>query len=82
MGGDADNIRKTLGEHHDGNYGYVVYRCVYGNDKQWEDFIARLTEYVNVSQQWSGDDLSGCFKWTIMEDESKYKDATKDEIRR
>jgi hypothetical protein len=65
-------------------WGWVVYRCTYGDDPAWHRFIEMLiedhTEYL-TDEFVHAEDLIPSYDWVVQEDPS-LEGATKDEVRR
>jgi len=78
----ADSIREDLERYPDAKYGFVVYRCTYGDDKKWDRFMeylnaqarARLEE-EEVGYLWERLD------WNVQQDPS-LDEANEEEVRR
>lgn len=85
--GDIDNevadILASLPKHHDGNFGFVIYRCTYDDDEKWNQFRRKLQGFVDVriARRVGGETLKHRFAWDVREDSSLYKDATTSEVR-
>lgn len=43
----ADNVERQLQEDGHKIWGWVIYRCTYEKDQEWEDFMRRLRYYIN-----------------------------------
>lgn len=70
---------------HDGKFGFKVYRCVYGNDDEWEAFMQKLTEavYNKLDEDGeAGEVLKPLLEWNVEEDEGLLDGASKLEVRR
>jgi len=75
----ADKIQDQL--HYDGHrvWGFVVYRCTYGDDAAWQTFLERINASIRDSLEFHhGLDLleEDCFKLTVLEDVSKFDGAS------
>lgn len=75
----ADGIQKQL--HADGHrvWGFVVYRCTYGDDAAWQTFLERIHASIRREMEYyHGLDLleEDCFKLTVLEDASKFDGAS------
>lgn len=73
----------NLGVYHDGKWGFVIYRCAYGDNERWAKFMKRLTEFVDVSlpKFSNADSIKDSFAWTIQDDRNVFEGASKDTIR-
>lgn len=45
---DAEIVRDRLSEHHDGKYGYAVYRCTYESDELWSRSVETLRSHCHA----------------------------------
>ena len=67
----ADRLEKLLDEDGFKKRGFVVYRCTYQNNTDWENFMARfmsvVPEYLGF---YDGLDLLDTFAPTVLEDPS------------
>lgn len=66
---NADSIDRLLQGDGLAKWGFVIYRCTYQNDSNWEDFMTRL--YDSVKEQlnyYNGLDLLDSFAPTVIED--------------
>lgn len=84
MASEAREVLDRLCHHHDGKIGYVVYRCVYGDDEEWFRFMERLTAYVHVSLDDDDDckELKENLAWIVQEDVTSLDGASKAEVMR
>lgn len=67
----ADRLEKLL--HEDGfkKWGFVIYRCTYQNNTDWENFMARFVSAVpEYLEFYNGLDLLNTFTPTVLEDAS------------
>lgn len=82
--GHASEILELIDLHHDGKWGFVVYRCTYDDDTQWTAFMARLTAFAmaGLNKEEENHKIKDTFAWTVQEDEIKFDNASKDQIRR
>lgn len=71
------------GQYHDGQWGYVVYRCSYRDNDLWSKFMARLDETVRgaLDRAKDGHLIKDSFAWTIRDDQKLFDGASKSEIR-
>ena len=84
MRSEALGIRDHLDRHHDSKFGYVVYRCVYGDDHKWASFMEHLTAYTNTGfrENEDGEMIKPYFAWDVRDDEEELRGASKAKIRR
>lgn len=80
---ETDTIFKRLGHYHDGKFGYVVYRCTYGDDAAWARFMEILTEHVKygLEDEKRGQEVKTHFAWTVMDSEETFDGAAKAYVR-
>jgi hypothetical protein len=64
-------------------WGWVIYRCTYGDDNAWSRFIDRLNRHKDavLRDDYQTPDLIGSYAWNVQEDPA-LDGATKDEVRR
>lgn len=65
-------------------WGFVVYRCAYGDDDLWERYLAQLKESVReeLSRHPRGKLLEKYLDWVVVENPQKLDGAPKAEVRR
>ncbi|PVI04320.1 hypothetical protein DM02DRAFT_669142 [Periconia macrospinosa] len=76
-----DRIRKILESNPDAKLGFVVYRCTYADDEQWNCFM----EYLNAQAQsalkeYNLGDLSSRLDWNVQQDPT-LNDASLEQVR-
>ncbi|KAJ3464728.1 hypothetical protein MRS44_009514 [Fusarium solani] len=64
------------------NWGFVVYRCAYANDSQWESYLEFLKEAVREDLEFFELEtlLWKHLKWTIIEDPEDLDSASKQHV--
>ncbi|KAJ6092404.1 hypothetical protein N7467_004373 [Penicillium canescens] len=68
---EADLVEKLLKEDGFTTWGFVIFRCTYHNDADWENFMARMVGAVSEDLKGSnGLDLLDTFAPTVLEDPS------------
>ncbi|CAI7577160.1 unnamed protein product [Penicillium manginii] len=68
---EADIIEALLKKDEFKKWGFVIYRCTYQNNSDWEKFMARfLKEVTNHLESYSGLDLLDTYTPTVLEDPS------------
>lgn len=84
MCSEAASIRENFHFYHDGKCGYVVYRCVYGDDQKWSEFLARLTAYVQAALRVEEDGhlIKDDFAWDVRDNEQELNGASKAKVRK
>jgi hypothetical protein len=79
---EFDEIREELSRRPGSKFGWVVYRCTYGDDARWAEFMDLLTGYVKVEAEISSNlDLMGSLDWAVQEDRA-LDEATPAAVRR
>ena len=80
---DAEIIRDLNDFYGLKKWGFVIYRCTYGDDAAWSRFMDRLNRHnedvLRANEQAS--DFVASYNWTVQEDPA-LEGATKDEVRR
>ena len=81
---EPEKIRDGLPRYHDDKFGFAIYRCVYGNDHDWQRFIEKMTQYVRhgICYYEESKDMMDHFTWDIFENEQELSGASKSEVRR
>lgn len=70
---NADNIERSLHEDGDTVWGFVIYRCTYASDAEWQTFINRLQQYIrNTLSVYNGLDMLNSMAFTVIEDKQKF----------
>ncbi|KAK3110182.1 hypothetical protein LTR53_015798 [Teratosphaeriaceae sp. CCFEE 6253] len=64
-------------------WGFVLYRCTYGDDERWHRFLARLTTHRDavLRDHYHLPALADSHDWAVQDDAS-LNGATRDEVRR
>lgn len=81
---DAEIIRGRLPDHHDGKFGYAVYRCTYESDEQWVRFVETLRSHCHarIDRDEHGSEFRDFFTLDVHEDKGRLNGACKNEVRR
>lgn len=81
---EAQVILDALPDYHDGTFGYVVYRTVYGNDEEWGRFMDRLSQYANAALDRAPDgvNIKDSFQWDVRENREELEGASIAEVRK
>ncbi|KAJ5135292.1 uncharacterized protein N7515_004570 [Penicillium bovifimosum] len=67
----ADKLERLLDRDKFKAWGFVIYRCTYRSDSEWEEFIVRIHKRVEeYLGYYNGLDLVGSFAPTVLEDRS------------
>jgi hypothetical protein len=78
---DYDSIRLDLKSDPNLKWGFVVYRCTYGDEDAWNKFIAHLDTRVRLNMIEDGcDDLYDRIDWCVQEDPA-LDDASYSDVR-
>lgn len=75
----ADQIQDQLRKDGHRVWGFVVYRCTYGDNVAWETCLGRLNAWIRGPMHfYNGSDLleEGRFKLTVMHDASRFEGAS------
>jgi hypothetical protein len=68
---EADRLEALLEKDNFTTWGFVIYRCTYQNNAEWEKFMARFLSAVpDFLKYYSGLDLLDTFAPTVFEDPS------------
>lgn len=80
---EAQRIEDLLSFYGLTKWGFVVYRCTYGDDERWAQFMARLNTHRDAVLRafYHKPELVESYDWNVHEDPS-LEGATKDEVRR
>jgi hypothetical protein len=81
----ADKVRDLIDFYGVKKWGWVIYRCTYGDDAAWHQFIERLHAYHTeevLGDRFNAEDLVPSYDWIVQEDPATLDGATKDEVRR
>ncbi|RYP85138.1 hypothetical protein DL769_001042 [Monosporascus sp. CRB-8-3] len=78
--GDTIRYMRETGFH---EWGFVIYRCVYGDDDIWNRYIAALKEDVHEDLDYNGRDLllEQYAQWAVVEDKDALDGAPKSRVR-
>ncbi|KAI0517891.1 hypothetical protein F5B22DRAFT_635731 [Xylaria bambusicola] len=79
MGTTARFMRDTGFE----TWGFLVYRCAYGDDEAWNRYMEAFKEQVHSTLEYYGRDhlLEQYAQWTVVEDEETLNGASKQQVR-
>lgn len=79
---EAHRIRTQLRTGPNTKWGFVIYRCIYGDDEKWKAFMQILNGHTFNSLAFvHADDLKASLDWAVQEDPS-LDGTSKDEVRR
>ncbi|KAF2165149.1 hypothetical protein M409DRAFT_56035 [Zasmidium cellare ATCC 36951] len=80
---DSVHIEVELANHHDGNFGFAIYRCVYGDEEAWKHFVERMIAHAHarLDSTETGRQIKDRFAWDIMDDKEKLDGASKEQVR-
>ncbi|KAG9692004.1 hypothetical protein KCU95_g7615, partial [Aureobasidium melanogenum] len=72
----ADVIERQLQEDNHKIWGWVIYRCTYSSDRDWADFMSRLSFYIQQSlQEHNGHDMMESLDYQVFEDRALFDAA-------
>jgi hypothetical protein len=78
----ADNIERYLQRDGHRKWGFVIYRCTYDSDANWQEFMARLYQQVAKTLQfYNGLDLMESLDLRVFDDPSLFDDASTSAVR-
>ena len=80
----AEQIQDLLSFYRLQRWGFVIYRCTYGNDDAWASFMRHLNQRTKqhvLTDTYDSPNLAGSLDWNVQEDQS-LDGASKDEVRR
>lgn len=73
----ADRIEAGLAEDGHRIWGWVIYRCTYANDNEFNEFVARLRSNTTEDLQfYNGLDMMETLDFTVFEDKSRFDKAS------
>ena len=79
---DADNIERYLQEDGHRTWGFVIYRCTYESDDDWDQFMECLRDQIRRSLEHSnGLDMMDSLSITVFEDRSILDGASTSVVR-
>jgi hypothetical protein len=80
---EADHIRDLNTYYGLKKWGWVIYRCTYGDNAAWQHCIDEFKHYhaESLRDDLQADDLVSSYDWIVVEDPA-LDGATKDEVRR
>ncbi|KAJ8112296.1 hypothetical protein OPT61_g5303 [Boeremia exigua] len=76
-----ESIRNRLAANPDSKWGFVIFRCTYHCNKEWEQFMTFLNAHVRA--QLESEELGDCFDrldWNVQED-PRYEGMIDDDVR-
>lgn len=81
---EAEAIRDSLEDYHDGKRGLTAYRVDYSNEEDFLRFMELLTRYarVNLDNDDTGDQIKGLLDWNVQDNKTEFEGATINEVRR
>lgn len=78
----VDNIERYLEEDHHRTWGFIVYRCVYGDDAAWDTFISRFRQEIrDILQFYNGLDMMDSLDMTVISDPDSLDGASTSAVR-
>ena len=79
---NADNIERSLHEDGESVWGFVIYRCTYASDADWQAFTNRLQRYIRRTLNiYNGIDMLDSMAFTVMEDKERFDGAEVRDVR-
>jgi hypothetical protein len=72
----ADHIERYLQKDGHRTWGFVIYRCTYDNNDEWNEFMERLRYRIRQTLEfYNGLNLMDSFSLTVIEDCEKLDDV-------
>ncbi|MCJ1224048.1 hypothetical protein MMC12_000691 [Toensbergia leucococca] len=79
---EGEVLKHQLQEDGQRNWGFVIYRCTYGNDNLWNYFMKVINERVRASLDfYETPELMKTLDWRVEEDRAFLDGASKDQVR-
>lgn len=73
---NADNVERQLQEDGHKIWGWVIYRCTYENDREWDEFMKSLRFYIDETLRYdNGLDMLESLDYHIFEDRARFNQA-------
>ena len=73
---NPDNVERQLQEDGHKIWAWVIYRCTYGNDEEWAEFMRRLTYYIeNTLRDNNALDMLPSADYHVFEDRDQFDSA-------
>jgi len=67
----------------DQKWGFITYRCTYGDDKEWDEFMDFLKARVKFSLEGEGaGDIYDRLDWIVIEDEETLNGADQKQVKK
>lgn len=78
----ADCVEREMEKHRVKTWGWVIYRCTYQSDAQWNAFMDRLSYYIDATLRANnGLDLKSSLDVQAMEDKDTFDGASPGQVR-
>ena len=70
MNNQCHRVRAALEGDPNSRWGFVIYRCTYGDDAAWERFMAHLNTRTRLTleEEYKEADLFPRIDWSVQED--------------
>ncbi|OCK72814.1 hypothetical protein K432DRAFT_314760 [Lepidopterella palustris CBS 459.81] len=79
---NVDNIERHMQEDGHRKWGFVIYRCTYNRDSDWEEFIKQLRDQIqDVLSTYNGSDMRDGLALTVFDDKAIFDHASTSAIR-
>ncbi|KAI8939243.1 hypothetical protein NX059_005069 [Plenodomus lindquistii] len=80
---DPEHVREVLQRNPSLKWGFVIYRCTYEDDEQWNRFMHHLNTRVRLNLEDDGaEELFERIDWDVQENRKVLDGATPGEVRR
>jgi len=78
-----DNIERQLKEDGHHTWGFVIYRCTYDSDSDWEEFMKQLCDQIlDVLRFYNGTDMADRLALTVFDDKAALDKASTSAVRK
>jgi hypothetical protein len=78
----ADNIERCIQRDGHKTWGFVIYRCTYDSDEEWNEFMERLRYHIRRTLEfYNGLDLMDSLDLTVIEDREELDDVEASVVR-
>lgn len=73
---DADNVERQLQQDKHKIWGWVIYRCTYASDDDWNEFMNRLGFWIREGLSYDGGlDMLDCLDYHVFDDKELFDGA-------
>jgi hypothetical protein len=77
------SIKEAMQQQGHQSWGFVIYRCTYGDETKWSRFMAQFKSNAQELLSLEGNaDMMDSLLWTICDDKDAFANASKDDLRK